>query len=380
MVTSGKPGFRVPETVSGTFSPIKLTRRLLRRIRPARVEAKVRWFGADSIREAASGLSARAQAVQGREVLVIGDGGKLERELSARLRKSKVVFQVVDLDTACSLGESESECFALILCALSSARGQSRAAALLAAHPVLGQKSFEHAAGLDGSRRIFHALDEYAETDFVSPVLLDDPTPYAIYQESLKYFQQKCGLRDYLDLYQLLKAATDNDVEGDIAEFGSFRGHSGWLISRTLEALGSDKHLFMFDTFESFPSESYGVDHFWSDTHRVDFDEVRAKFEGRTNVTLVKGDFTQTLAQSRVGKLALAYIDCDSYRATRYLLQVLPDTYIAAHGAMVCEDYGHPALLGNRVAVHEVCDSLRGWFRFFSQFSGLYVMVKLGNK
>lgn len=370
----------MPESVSKTLSPIKLARRLFRRIQPARVEAKVRWFGADSVREAALALSARARAVRNGKVLVIGDGGKLERELSAYLNKGAIEFQVADLDAGGSLGESESEHFGLILCALSSASGQTRAAALLAAHPVLGQKSFEHAAGLDESRRVFHALDEYAETDFVSPVLLDDPTPYAIYQKSLKIFQQKCGLRDYLDLYQLLKAAIDNNVEGDIAEFGSFRGHSGWLISKTLEALGSSKHLFMFDTFESFPSESYGVDHFWSDTHRVDFDEVRAKFEGCANVSLIQGDFTQTLASSRVGKLALAYIDCDSYRATRYLLQVLPDAYIAAHGAMVCEDYGHPALLGNRVAVHEVCDSLQGWFRFFSQFSGLYVMVRLGNK
>jgi predicted O-methyltransferase YrrM len=238
---------------------------------------------------------------------------------------------------------------------------------------------FEYASGLDRERALFTKLDEYATTPFVSPVLLDQPNPYEIYEESLLHFEQKCGMRDFLDLYQLLRSVCDNNVPGDIAEFGSYRGHSGYLIARTLQALGSRKHLYMFDTFAAFPEELTGIDYYWSDTHDVSFAEVRAKFRDLENVHLVRGDFIETLPQSDLGHLALAYVDCDSYRATRYLLDALLPHRMSPRGLLVCEDYGHPALLGHRVAVHESLESLGpadACFRFFSQFSGFYIVVK----
>ena len=45
---------------------------------------------------------------------------------------------------------------------------------------------------------------------------------------------------------------------------------------------------------------------------------------------------------------------------------------------MVFEDYGHASLLGNRLAVHEAFDGKPGAFRFFSQFSGSFVVCKTG--
>jgi O-methyltransferase len=249
------------------------------------------------------------------------------------------------------------------------------AARMLAAHTALASVPFEYAAGLNAERAQFAASDEYGDTTFVSPVLLDSPTPYALYAESLQRFEQKCGLRDYLDLYQLLRSVVRSAVPGDIAEFGSYRGHSGWLIARTLQALNSDKRLYLFDMFAEFPAETAGVDHFWNRSHPVDFAEVQRKLAPFPNVTLVRGDFTQTLAASGVGRLALAYVDCDSYRATRFLYDALWQKHLAPGALLVCEDYGHPALLGSRTAVH---DATAGWkaFQFFSQFSGLHITQK----
>jgi hypothetical protein len=252
----------------------------------------------------------------------------------------------------------------------------TRLAQRLTANAALNTVPFEYVAGVDPERTFFEKYDEYRDTWFVSPVLLDDETPYEIYRESLELFEQKCGLRDFLDLYQILRSAAERSVPGDVAEFGSYRGHSGWLIARSLQALGCDKRLFMFDTFDSFPDESLGVDHFWSGTHDVDFEEVKRKLSPFDNVHLVRGDFTETLASSELARVALAYVDCDSYRATRFLIDALLPERIVAGGALVCEDYGHPALLGNRVAVHESLTGVTNCFRFFSQFSGLYVVVK----
>jgi len=220
--------------------------------------------------------------------------------------------------------------------------------------------------------------DHHSAADFVSPLLVRHGTGFFdIYAESLKLFRQKTEIRDFLDLCQLLESVHARGVRGNIAEFGSYRGHSGWLTSRVLEYLGSDATLFMFDMFDNFPREDVGIDGFWSGTHQVDIDTVRAKFSDRPNVELVQGDFTQTLARTTTGPLALAFIDCDSYRATRYLLPELWNGRLEDGGVVVLEDYGHAALLGNRVAVHEFFDSRSDAFTFFSQFSGLFIATKL---
>lgn len=41
----------------------------------------------------------------------------------------------------------------------------------------------------------------------------------------------------------------------------------------------------MYDTFEKFPVETIGVDS-WSDTHEVNFEEVKAKFTDRKTLNL----------------------------------------------------------------------------------------------
>ena len=342
---------------------------------------RVRWEGADNPAQGARVLAKRArifvaQASPAAWVLSLGAGEDFHKLLDQRLRHERVAFKSQRLEDLGDWSSVRTEGLVAVLCGYSDSRRMTQAARWLAAHPVLGRVPFEYVNGLDRERGVFARLDEYSGTFFVSPVLLDQPSPYELYEESLKHFEQKCGLRDFLDLYQLLKAVVSGGVPGDIAEFGSYRGHSGYLIGRTLQALGSDKRLCMFDTFEGFPPEPLGVDHFWNRSHNVDFADVRRKFSGLPNVTLVKGDFTQTLSRSGLGGVALAYVDCDSYRATRFLFDALLPRQLSVRGVLVCEDYGHPALLGNRAAVHESLETVRGSFQYFSQFSGLYVLVK----
>ncbi len=345
------------------------------------VRARVHWLGAESRGEAVRALSgwARlmlAEAPPGSWILSLGDHDAFHQQLDAALKRSGLAFRSHTPAESDPFNAEQARGLIGVICGYPDSRSMTLAARRLAQHPVFAAVPFEYAAGLDAAAATFRQRDQYRDTFFVSPVLLDEPGPYAIYEESLQRFEQKCGLRDYLDLYQLLKTVVENQVPGDVAEFGSYRGHSGWLIARTLQALGSDKRLYMFDTFETFPRENIGVDYFWSKTHPVDFAEVRSKFKDMPQVTLVQGDFTRTLAESGLNQIALAYIDCDSYRATRYLFEALLPQRLSSRGVLVCEDYGHPALLGNRAAVHESLPAQPGLLRFFSQFSGLYIAVK----
>jgi hypothetical protein len=237
----------------------------------------------------------------------------------------------------------------------------------------------------------YSALEKYDDFNlfsFVSPLLISEISFNELYEQSLDHFNlrtpyfrytAKCDIRDFMDLLQIITNVVQNDIEGDFAEFGSYNGHSGYLISEVLNKIGSDKILNMFDTFEEFPGEEMGIDSFWSNTHKVNFDEVKSRLANQTNIKLVKGDFTETLPMQAINKLSFIYVDCDSYRATKFLAEFLYDKVLSKGGFMVFEDYGHQALLGNRLAIHDFFDKKTGCIKFFSQFSAFYIVVKLND-
>jgi len=218
-------------------------------------------------------------------------------------------------------------------------------------------------------------VDRYRSASFTSPLFAEPIDFISIYKESLTRFGQKCEIRDYLDLCQGLLHVVRSKIPGGIAEFGSYKGHSGYLIAQTLKELKSDKPVLLFDMFQEFPKERLGIDYFW-DGHEVNFEEVREKFRGFDNVQLVKGDFTETIRQFPDLQLSLIYIDCDSYRATKFLINHLFHKHLSPGGLLIIEDYGHPALLGSRLAVHESLNPAVGFFSFYSQFSGFYIVAK----
>jgi len=179
-----------------------------------------------------------------------------------------------------------------------------------------------------------------------------------------------------MDIAQMIFHVQQNNIDGDIAEFGSFKGHSGYLITSLVNALKIKKKVFLFDMFESFPSEEIGIDAFWSDTHLVNFDDVKRKFTDIENVKLVKGDFTQTLKNENINSLSFIHVDCDSFRATKFLMEELFERVLSKGGVIVFEDYGHAGLLGNRVAVENYFNGRTDCFKFFSQFSGYFIVYK----
>ena len=357
--------------------------KLARRLGGLPQHERVHWFGARSRADAARALARHGlyalaqQPVAAAWVAVVGEDSALRRAVARQLDQLSLTYRCLTEQQALTeLDDGDIGALRLILCGFDQSRDIARLGAALIEHPRLSRVPFEYAPGLDPERKLFARLDQYRDTFFIAPALVDEIPVYSIYEESLKHFEQKCGLRDYLDLYQLLRQVHGSGVPGDICEFGSFRGHSGWLIARLLKALGSDKKLYMFDTFEKFPRETYGVDDFWSATHEVDFETVKARMAALDNVVMVKGDFTRTLETKGPATIAMAYVDCDSYRATRYLVEAIWLSRLPRGGLMVFEDYGHLALLGNRLAVETSVRQPRLGFQFYSQFSGFYIALK----
>ena len=268
--------------------------------------------------------------------------------------------------------------FEKVLCVVSTcfdSRSAFEIGQFLVGFPPAAKTPFENVVHPQIEFERIQKLDRYHSTSFTSPLFASNVDFVSIYEESLTRFGQKCEIRDYLDLCQALSYIVARKIPGDVAEFGSYKGHSGYLIAQTLRQLNSDKNVLLFDAFQEFPKEELGIDYFW-DEHQVNFDDVRSKFQMFKNVELVKGDFTQTVLQFQQ-ELSLVYIDCDSYRATKFLIDHLFEKQLSRGGLLIVEDYGHPALLGSRLAVHDALNNRSDYFPFYSQFSGFYVVVKI---
>ncbi len=240
---------------------------------------------------------------------------------------------------------------------------------------------YEFAIIPERAYRVLNNHDWQVSKSFISPLLISEIDVFSIYEESLKLFEKKCQIRDYFDLAQLVLQLVHNAIPGDFAEFGSLKGHSGYLIARLLKASGAFKHLFMFDLFGEPAAETVGIDLFWNkiwnNIERPELDEIKAKFSDFQHVSFVKGDFTKTLHEVKFNKLSFIFIDCDSYRGTKFILENLFDEKLSKGGVVVLEDYGHAPLVGNRIAFHDFFDKRNDCFKFFSQFSGFQVVLKM---
>lgn len=183
----------------------------------------------------------------------------------------------------------------------------------------------------------------------------------------------KCERAEADEIYQFLLQT--KNIKGSIAEFGSYEGHSGLILCTFMKKLKISKKLYLCDTFHQFPIEKFGIDQFWSKTHKVNFNHIKRLFESYSNVFLVKGDFAKTIAKIPENHFSFVYVDCDSNRAVNLVInQIYPK--LSRGGIMCFEDYGHAHCLGARFAVDQYFQNVSNCFRFFSARSGMQIIIK----
>ena len=309
-------------------------------------------------------------------ILIIGGPDAMTAAIREDLIAHRMVPVVRPLNDFLENGVTEPEQFACVVCTYTDIRRTTAVARAVLADAGLSQLIFEYVTFPAQDYRILARHQTETSLSKISPLLTYPLDVLGLYEASLAHFEKKCDVRDYMDFCQMLKTIKDNDIDGDIAEFGSYRGHSGYLLASLMAGLEMNKHLYLFDTFDSFPEEPLGIDQFWSGSHPVDFETVRQKFDRFPFVTFVKGDFTHTFNTAAIKQLAFVYVDCDAYRSTAYLIDRVYTDALSPGGVMIFEDYGHAQLLGNRAAVHNFFDQRSGCVQFFSQFSGSYIVIK----
>ena len=177
-------------------------------------------------------------------------------------------------------------------------------------------------------------------------------------------------------LWSLINAVsyiTSEQVPGDLAECGVWRGGSVMAMALQLNRLGvADRRIWLYDTFagmteptvndvsadtgESAESmmtrtEIGDGNNVWAHATRGDV-EANLATTGypMINFTLVEGDVAVTLETSLPDQIGLLRLDTDWYESTKVALEVLYPR-LSVGGVCILDDYGH--WVGARKAVDD---------------------------
>lgn len=174
------------------------------------------------------------------------------------------------------------------------------------------------------------------------------------------------------------KHAVQSEIEGDFIECGVWRGGNSIAAKLTFENYGSDKKVWLFDTFAGMtvPTDTdraartgAAARKQFEQSQRVDYNEwcyasledVRRNFElagvDMDDVRFIKGDVAATLGQTAnlPAKISVLRLDTDWYESTRLELEVLYPR-LSRGGSLLIDDFGFWE--GARKAVEEYFTSL----------------------
>ena len=150
------------------------------------------------------------------------------------------------------------------------------------------------------------------------------------------------------------------NTNGDVVEFGCYRGDTSVLMKRLLEKNNSEKILWLYDSFEGLPAKtredaSVAGDQFKAGELLVTKREVIEKFK-RNGLRLpkIKKGFFENLnpAEDVPEKISFAFLDGDLYTSIKTSLKLV-EKRMEKGGIIIVHDYNNPELPGSSRAVDE---------------------------
>jgi O-methyltransferase len=207
------------------------------------------------------------------------------------------------------------------------------------AHSILNSVGFEVRRLRSGNSNC-PTIQPWLEDDEVR-AMLDRPRRYSIVTPDRMFM-----------LLQWLDFALAAD--GEVAEFGVWRGGTALLLHDRLTSRAPERTLHLFDSFAGLPQENPARDNYHrrgdlSDSSEID---VRSLFEGRRRVLIHAGSFEETVAEVRAQQFCFAHIDADLYDSVLFASEFIFPR-LSPGGVVVYDDYGFRTCAGAKTAVDE---------------------------
>lgn len=162
-----------------------------------------------------------------------------------------------------------------------------------------------------------------------------------------------------------------SSIEGNIAEFGSYRGSTA--VSLLILGHNSGRSFSFWDTFEGLPETTLDIDKKFSgkryktgalccslEDFVKNLNKAKVYFTDIDipEYSVIKGDVRETFNPSVLGKLALALVDVDYYEGTKFLLENLEDLMVKG-GYIYLDD--HRSWKGAKAATEEFLANTDKW-------------------
>lgn len=187
-------------------------------------------------------------------------------------------------------------------------------------------------------------------------------------------YMQQVTARETEILLQELKKTLNNNVPGDVVEFGCYKADTSVLYQKLLESMGhggafqpenqaaqaSQKMLWLYDSFEGLPAKtrednSAAGDAFQAGELLVTKREVIEKFKKMgLKLPKIKKAFFDDLdiIYDIPEKISYAFLDGDLYQSIKTSLRLVTDK-MSQGGVIIVHDYNNPELPGSARAVDE---------------------------
>jgi hypothetical protein len=186
--------------------------------------------------------------------------------------------------------------------------------------------------------------------------VLADP----LYIEAMKLVHERSVVSEdnRINIFVILRDYLSKIPSGNIIEFGSYKGGNALFMAYVVKRLYPSVRVFSCDTFSGMPETDPEIDaHKAGDFSDVNLDELRqyAVANGLYNLEFVQGLFDRTIPEllPRVGKIALAHIDCDIYSAVAFAYDAVRKNMVPG-GYFVFDDALYSSCLGATEAVEEL--------------------------
>lgn len=148
----------------------------------------------------------------------------------------------------------------------------------------------------------------------------------------------------------------ENNIEGDVVEFGCFVGESSKYLMKTLVELNSDKKLFVYDSFEGLPDLTQWEENSgWrAGTLKTSEEVLINNFE--TNglpLPIIHKDWFSNVPQDKIPeKISFAFLDGDFYNSIYDSLSKVYDK-VQDDGYIFFHDFRRPDLPGVDAAIRD---------------------------
>lgn len=157
-------------------------------------------------------------------------------------------------------------------------------------------------------------------------------------------------------LVESLVYVINNNIEGDVVEFGCYVGESSKYLRKTLDVLNSEKQLFVYDSFEGLPPLSkYEEGTGWRPSTLKTTQEVLINnFErnGLVPPRITKGWFKDVSEENLPDKISFAFLDGDFYDSIYDSLTKVYDR-MTDGGVILFHDFRRPDLPGVDAAIRD---------------------------